>query len=52
MRCTRWLVTTTVFCSLFGAAFAAETTKRPNILFIYTDDLSHRVIGCYPEALP
>ena len=27
-----------------------ETTKRPNILFIYTDDHSHRTVGCYPEA--
>jgi arylsulfatase A-like enzyme len=52
MRYTRWLVTVAVFCSLFGTAFAAETAKRPNILFIYTDDLSHRVIGCYPEAYP
>ena len=23
---------------------------RPNILFIYTDDQSHRTVGCYPEA--
>ena len=27
---------------------AADT--RPNILFIYTDDHTHRSIGCYPEA--
>ena len=24
--------------------------RRPNILFIYTDDQSHRTVGCYPEA--
>jgi len=30
---------------LFGA-------DRPNILFIYTDDHSHRTVSCYPEALP
>lgn len=24
--------------------------KRPNILFIYTDDQSHRTVSCYPEA--
>ena len=24
--------------------------KKPNILFIYADDHSHRTIGCYPEA--
>ncbi len=23
---------------------------RPNILFIYTDDQSHRTVGCYPES--
>jgi len=23
---------------------------RPNILFIYTDDHSHRTVGCYPES--
>ena len=28
-------------------AFAAD---RPNILFIYTDDQSHRTVSCYPEA--
>lgn len=26
--------------------------ERPNILFIYTDDHSHRTIGCYPESYP
>ncbi len=25
---------------------------RPNILFIYTDDQSHRTVGCYPESYP
>lgn len=25
---------------------------RPNILFIYTDDHSHRTVGCYPESYP
>ncbi|MGY8771366.1 MAG: sulfatase-like hydrolase/transferase [Pirellulales bacterium] len=24
--------------------------KRPNILFIYSDDHSHRTVSCYPEA--
>lgn len=33
---------------------AAQTgkTKRPNILFIYTDDQSYRTLSCYPEAYP
>lgn len=25
---------------------------KPNILFIYTDDHSHRTLSCYPEAYP
>lgn len=32
-----------------GASSAAEK-NRPNILFIYTDDHSHRTVSCYPEA--
>ncbi len=33
---------------LFTAgAFSAD---KPNILFIYTDDHSHRTVGCYPES--
>ncbi|MBG89023.1 MAG: sulfatase [Verrucomicrobiales bacterium] len=37
-----------LFClAVFGFASAEE---RPNILFIYTDDHSHRTVGCYPEA--
>ena len=28
----------------------ADPAPRPNILFIYTDDQSHRTVGCYPEA--
>lgn len=24
--------------------------EQPNILFIYTDDQSHRTVGCYPES--
>ena len=26
--------------------------ERPNILFIFTDDQSHRTVSCYPEAYP
>ncbi|MBM81422.1 MAG: sulfatase [Planctomycetaceae bacterium] len=43
-------------CLLFGQAtvlVAKETAdKRPNILFIYTDDHSHRTVSCYDEAFP
>src|SRR6266498_1815941 len=27
-------------------------SKKPNILFIYTDDQSYRTVSCYPEAYP
>ena len=30
--------------------FAAFAEKKPNILFIYTDDQSHRAVSCYEEA--
>lgn len=33
-----------------GAAKAKQAKKRPNILFIYTDDHSHRTVSCYPQA--
>ena len=32
------------------ASSAGEAAKRPNILFIYTDDQSHRTVSCYPEV--
>lgn len=28
----------------------AWCNERPNILFIYTDDQSHRTVSCYPDA--
>lgn len=37
------------FGLLLGSESQAES-KRPNILFIYTDDHSHRTVSCYPEA--
>ncbi len=33
-------------------ARAAGANKRPNILFIFTDDHSYRTVGCYPQAYP
>jgi arylsulfatase A-like enzyme len=33
-----------------SACASARATGRPNILFIYTDDQSHRTVGCYPES--
>lgn len=31
-------------------AAEGSAAERPNILFIYTDDQSHRSVSCYPEA--
>lgn len=43
----------TLTAGLAGRAAAAPATPdRPNILFIYTDDHSHRTLSCYPEAYP
>ena len=41
--------TTSLFFLLLFATFSSAA-ERPNILFIYTDDHSHRTIGCYPES--
>ena len=32
------------------ASDTAVSAKRPNILFIYTDDQSYRTVSCYPDA--
>ena len=42
-----------IFClAVTSTLLAAEKKKdgRPNILFIYADDQSHRTVSCYPEA--
>ena len=33
-----------------GSGNLAAAEKRPNILFIYTDDHSPKTLGCYPES--
>ncbi len=35
-----------------SARAVEKPAARPNILFIFTDDQSHRSVGCYPEAHP
>ncbi len=39
---------------LLAGAFAANADegKRPNILFLFSDDQSYKTVSCYPEALP
>ena len=34
----------------FFFLLALSATEKPNILFIYTDDQSHRTVGCYEDA--
>ncbi|MCR9119996.1 MAG: sulfatase-like hydrolase/transferase [bacterium] len=48
---TRYLLLAVACSACCPIAFADEpTASRPNILFIYTDDQSHRTVSCYPEA--
>ncbi|MBT6274907.1 MAG: sulfatase-like hydrolase/transferase [Chromatiales bacterium] len=35
---------------LIGLSNETRAAERPTILFIYTDDQSHRTVSCYPEA--
>jgi len=35
-----------------GGAKEQGKAKRPNILFIFSDDQSYRTVSCYPEARP
>ena len=44
----RWRLLAALFFVTVGAL--AQSAERPNILFIFTDDQSHRTISCYPEA--
>ncbi|MBI1311097.1 sulfatase-like hydrolase/transferase [bacterium] len=52
----RWLVLSLLVLTFIVAIGprlrAAEQGKRPNILFIYTDDHSYRTVGCYPQSYP
>ena len=36
--------------SFFQSITLVSAAERPNILFIYTDDQSHRTVGCYPDS--
>ena len=39
-----------VLLSFFLGPLLASSAEKPNILFIYTDDHSHRTVGSYPES--
>ncbi len=45
------LLAASALVSAVGTAAAADA-ERPNILFIFTDDQSHRTVGAYPDAYP
>ena len=39
-----------LICAFALIVSCLQAAKRSNILFFYTDDHSHRTVGCYPEA--
>jgi arylsulfatase A-like enzyme len=49
MRFTLCLLTASLAAP---AAPAADSVKKPNVLFIFTDDQSYKTVGCYPESWP
>src|SRR4030095_13126157 len=51
----RWFCVATLVLAFASTVQANEKTppkKKPNILFIYTDDQSFRTLSCYPGAYP
>lgn len=48
---THYIYLTILALGTFSTLLAEDKQKaRPNILFIYADDQSHRTVSCYPEA--
>ncbi|MDF1755196.1 MAG: sulfatase-like hydrolase/transferase [Verrucomicrobiales bacterium] len=43
------LITGVAIFTNFLATVSAQEKERPNILFIYTDDQSHRTLSCYAD---
>ena len=43
-------VTGVVCLMTTNMSLGSQQDLRPNILFIYTDDQSHRTVSCYPES--
>ncbi len=50
MHFLKMSVALTILCCVLSSKTIATSGARPNILFIYTDDQSHRSVSCYPEA--
>lgn len=50
MRKSSLRITQIVLGLLLFVTAQAIADVRPNILFIYTDDQSHRTVGCYPGS--
>lgn len=46
MKTLRALFAVLLFCHIG----AREVHSQPNVLYIFTDDQSHRTVSCYPEA--
>lgn len=42
----------TALCLLLFVTAARSAEKRPNILFIFSDDQNYKTVSCYPEHLP
>ena len=40
------------FLLMSGVVAMGPEGKRPNILFLFSDDQSYKTVSCYPEALP
>jgi arylsulfatase A-like enzyme len=49
---TIWFLTTSPTVFATNQKDKAGPAKKPNILFIYTDDQSYRTLSCYPGAYP
>ena len=53
LRCLpRFLLPALAFSAFSTPGVHAAGDNRPNILFIFTDDQSHRSVGCYEESHP
>lgn len=48
----KYIVACACCLNLLIQAPAIADDRRPNILYIFTDDQSHRTVSCYPEAQP